>query len=229
MQLDAQAVAADATGLHRRAPAGARAEGFGERAQALVQPLRIHLRIAGLEPQAPAQLGAHRAHAEQLRRVVHGGVGRELRHQIEQRALEAHQPLERKIGRTGDALAHQRGQAEIVDEDAELLESAQDAKAVAVVDAGGELQVIGAQPLGRLAAIERGGHLLVALAVLVPKSGGADAYERLLELRHPQARGKDADRKSTRLNSSHVKISYAVFCLNKKISYAVFCLKKKKT
>src|SRR5690606_26183452 len=106
--------------------------------------------------------------------------------------LEAHQPLERKIGRTGDALAHQRGQAEIVDEDAELLESAQDAKAVAVVDAGGELQVVGAQPLGRLAAIERGGHLLVALAVLVPKSGGADAYERLLELRHPLARGKDA-------------------------------------
>src|SRR5690606_39508945 len=27
---------------------------------------------------------------------------------------------------------------------------------------------------------------------------------------------KDLDRKSTRLNSSHVKISYAVFCLKKK-------------
>src|SRR5690606_41750373 len=27
---------------------------------------------------------------------------------------------------------------------------------------------------------------------------------------------QDVDRKSTRLNSSHVKISYAVFCLNKK-------------
>src|SRR5690606_42131845 len=27
------------------------------------------------------------------------------------------------------------------------------------------------------------------------------------------------DRKSTRLNSSHVKISYAVFCLKKKIEY----------
>src|SRR2546430_7905070 len=48
------------------------------------------------------------------------------------------------------------------------------------------------------------------------------------------------DRKSTRLNSSHSQISYAVFCLKKKkstrlnsshgyISYAVFCLKKKKT
>src|SRR5207302_3008790 len=29
--------------------------------------------------------------------------------------------------------------------------------------------------------------------------------------------GKNLDRKSTRLNSSHVKISYAVFCLKKKI------------
>src|SRR5690606_39699452 len=35
----------------------------------------------------------------------------------------------------------------------------------------------------------------------------------------PEGRGDDApllDRKSTRLNSSHVKISYAVFCLKKK-------------
>src|SRR2546426_6030119 len=45
------------------------------------------------------------------------------------------------------------------------------------------------------------------------------------------------DYKSTRLNSSHLVISYAVFCLDRKstrlksshlvISYAVFCLKKK--
>src|SRR3712207_8494600 len=38
------------------------------------------------------------------------------------------------------------------------------------------------------------------------------------------------DRKSTRLNSSHANISYAVFCLKKtshtNISYAVFCLKQ---
>src|SRR2546428_2382685 len=52
--------------------------------------------------------------------------------------------------------------------------------------------------------------------------------------------GRDlgVDRKSTRLNSSHDQISYAVFCLKKKkkstrlnsshsqLSYAVFCLNK---
>src|SRR5690606_41374822 len=32
-----------------------------------------------------------------------------------------------------------------------------------------------------------------------------------------QSKGMGLDRKSTRLNSSHVKISYAVFCLKKKI------------
>src|SRR5439155_21832284 len=32
----------------------------------------------------------------------------------------------------------------------------------------------------------------------------------------PQQTGVDLDRKSTRLNSSHVAISYAVFCLKKK-------------
>src|SRR5438067_13135077 len=36
------------------------------------------------------------------------------------------------------------------------------------------------------------------------------------ELRHAQRRGALPDRKSTRLNSSHVSISYAVFCLKKK-------------
>src|SRR6202042_3433984 len=47
----------------------------------------------------------------------------------------------------------------------------------------------------------------------------------------------NADRKSTRLNSSHVEISYAVFCLKKKktslyvlhveTAFAGFCFKKK--
>src|SRR5579883_3541426 len=43
------------------------------------------------------------------------------------------------------------------------------------------------------------------------------------------ARAGGADRKSTRLNSSHVKISYAVFCLKKKKKKKTrFLMKKKK-
>src|SRR3989440_5704832 len=55
--------------------------------------------------------------------------------------------------------------------------------------------------------------------------------------RHTRSDRDWSDRKSTRLNSSHDQISYAVFCLDRKstrlnsshdqISYAVFCLKKK--
>src|SRR5690348_17916766 len=41
-----------------------------------------------------------------------------------------------------------------------------------------------------------------------------DARERLCRYRHPIL----SDRKSTRLNSSHPSISYAVFCLKKKIT-----------
>src|SRR3712207_8996938 len=38
--------------------------------------------------------------------------------------------------------------------------------------------------------------------------------------RRPQSRkGRAGDRKSTRLNSSHANISYAVFCLKKKKTY----------
>src|SRR3712207_8190829 len=57
---------------------------------------------------------------------------------------------------------------------------------------------------------------------------------------YKRAKFRDSqDRKSTRLNSSHANISYAVFCLKKKrsedtlmnsshanIAYAVFCLQK---
>src|SRR5690554_7778402 len=47
--------------------------------------------------------------------------------------------------------------------------------------------------------VNAGGLGMVAIGV-----GGADAVDVM------------ADRKSTRLNSSHVRISYAVFCLKKK-------------
>src|SRR3712207_7922428 len=44
---------------------------------------------------------------------------------------------------------------------------------------------------------------------------GDERPPRLLRRRHPR-REAGADRKSTRLNSSHANISYAVFCLKKK-------------
>src|SRR3712207_9217178 len=40
-----------------------------------------------------------------------------------------------------------------------------------------------------------------------------------VDVEHRGARGADGDRKSTRLNSSHANISYAVFCLKKKKRY----------
>src|SRR5438034_8188362 len=45
--------------------------------------------------------------------------------------------------------------------------------------------------------------------IRVPQEGGQGRHLLL-------QRGKEADRKSTRLNSSHTVISYAVFCLKKK-------------
>src|SRR3712207_8995385 len=60
----------------------------------------------------------------------------------------------------------------------------------------------GARPprllVGEVGAPDRGGGLAVVAAVTVPAAVAA------------------RDRKSTRLNSSHANISYAVFCLKKK-------------
>src|SRR5436309_15259078 len=43
--------------------------------------------------------------------------------------------------------------------------------------------------------------------------------EYIVQIGTPQWKHFSGDRKSTRLNSSHVKISYAVFCLKKKKKY----------
>src|SRR5256885_13185226 len=53
---------------------------------------------------------------------------------------------------------------------------------------------------------------------LPPRRGGLPEPRRGPErtLREPRRRGGGGDRKSTRLNSSHLVISYAVFCLKKK-------------
>src|SRR5204862_3356963 len=45
---------------------------------------------------------------------------------------------------------------------------------------------------------------------------GVNEHLRSRRARNRTSRGRDRDRKSTRLNSSHVEISYAVFCLKKK-------------
>src|SRR3989454_7546961 len=52
---------------------------------------------------------------------------------------------------------------------------------------------------------------------------GFDSYERVGYARFAltNVRGQFGDRKSTRLNSSHLVISYAVFCLKKKKQYYV--------
>src|SRR5690606_41899062 len=55
-------------------------------------------------------------------------------------------------------------------------------------------------------------------AGVAPVGGSAGAPGGYGRLRAPPAAPAARDRKSTRLNSSHVKISYAVFCLKKKKS-----------
>src|SRR3712207_7095220 len=59
-------------------------------------------------------------------------------------------------------------------------------------------------------------------ARLVDRLGRAVAGrgERADQRRGNDRGGDDADRKSTRLNSSHANISYAVFCLKKKTEKA---------
>src|SRR5690606_41390122 len=54
----------------------------------------------------------------------------------------------------------------------------------------------------------------VGLNVEAPKVPYRESITRKAEAMHRHK--KQTDRKSTRLNSSHVKISYAVFCLKKK-------------
>src|SRR3712207_6873529 len=60
----------------------------------------------------------------------------------------------------------------------------------------------------------------LALDLVEPHAAGAAARHAEggpVRIAHQDAR---ADRKSTRLNSSHANISYAVFCLKKKKKYA---------
>src|SRR3712207_8378115 len=69
-----------------------------------------------------------------------------------------------------------------------------------------------ALPISRVHAGERLGEWPVDGARQRPQPRWRDRHGRTLAAR----RGGAGDRKSTRLNSSHANISYAVFCLKKK-------------
>src|SRR5690606_39505978 len=74
----------------------------------------------------------------------------------------------------------------------------------------GRYSFIGAQPTFELKGYEYG-------SILVTEEGEEPISQKPLELlKDIMPKEISVDRKSTRLNSSHVKISYAVFCLKKK-------------
>src|SRR5690606_41454928 len=61
--------------------------------------------------------------------------------------------------------------------------------------------------------VDRQRRLPFGAAVEVPQGNLQRAHEPVKARGDEFAEGDQVDRKSTRLNSSHVKISYAVFCL----------------
>src|SRR5690554_7004007 len=64
--------------------------------------------------------------------------------------------------------------------------------------------------------INSGGKRVRPLLVILTAKAFAESDERAIKLATVIEFLHTADRKSTRLNSSHVRISYAVFCLKKK-------------
>src|SRR3712207_8827980 len=62
-------------------------------------------------------------------------------------------------------------------------------------------------------------HTLPVLRIDGQTIGDSTAIIAELERRFPEPALYPEDRKSTRLNSSHANISYAVFCLKKKKKY----------
>src|SRR5699024_12805620 len=73
---------------------------------------------------------------------------------------------------------------------------------------GGIGSAQGPSELGQGGVHHLGSHLCALALQLQPVAGGPCATAGQTQ--------PDGDRKSTRLNSSHVSISYAVFCLEKK-------------
>src|SRR5690606_39629654 len=70
---------------------------------------------------------------------------------------------------------------------------------------------------GRVALQADGVFQQVPDGARLPRQYERAVVQRLAHQEMVDEPGECRDRKSTRLNSSHVKISYAVFCLKKKI------------
>src|SRR3712207_8689691 len=81
------------------------------------------------------------------------------------------------------------------------------------LDSRAEDQVTRHAHVGRMRADQRLGHLLHRGGTRAQRPAPVVREEEQLEGR---GAGVAVDRKSTRLNSSHANISYAVFCLKKK-------------
>src|SRR5690554_3828166 len=60
------------------------------------------------------------------------------------------------------------------------------------------------------------GFGFIEIGTITPKPQDGNPKKRLFRLKEDSGIINRIDRKSTRLNSSHVRISYAVFCLKKK-------------
>src|SRR5699024_11396697 len=58
--------------------------------------------------------------------------------------------------------------------------------------------------------------VVIAQSRILLRTFHDDAFQTVWNIRHIMKCTQKKDRKSTRLNSSHVSISYAVFCLKKK-------------
>src|SRR5690606_39934347 len=80
---------------------------------------------------------------------------------------------------------------------------------------------VGAPMTGLLSSCSRDKIISKADSVILLYMSGGMAHTETFDPKRytpftPGMQANDVDRKSTRLNSSHVKISYAVFCLKKK-------------